>query len=373
VRPIIVAPDSFKGTYGALAIANAIANGIRRVDPAIPIRIMPVADGGEGTLACVKKAVGGSYVHVPSFDPWMRPIESKYLLIDPSTALIELAQTAGLTLAGRKKDPSLTTTFGVGVQIRHAVLRGARTILLAIGGSATNDGGCGMVEALGVVFRNASGISFHPRGATLSQIAEIDEEGMLPQLQNVAFTVLCDVDNPLFGPQGAAHVYAHQKGADPAMVRLLDSELIAYAETLHRLKGFVADFPGAGAAGGTGVAAKAFLHAKIESGIRTLLTMYDVDSVLDDPALLFTGEGRLDHQSYRGKVLSGLLEKGKSKGVPVIVLAGTVDNSALPLPEGILEAYSIRSENESLSEVSKHTLERLEHLAETAVSRHYRN
>lgn len=373
MKSILVAPDSFKGTYGAIRVANAIASGIKKFDPTIPVTVAPIADGGEGTLACVKKAVGGSYVHVPSFDPWMRPIDSKYLLLDKTTALIELAQTAGLTLAGRKKDPSLTTTFGVGVQIRHAVLRGAKSVLLAIGGSATNDGGCGMVEALGVVFRDKTGVSFHPRGATLSQIEEIDESGLLPQLRNIAFTVLCDVDNPLFGPEGAAFVYAPQKGADPAMVRLLDLQLVAYAQTLHRLKGFASDFKGAGAAGGTGVAAKAFLQATIRSGIRTLVDMYGFDDLLQNAALLFTGEGRLDHQSYRGKVLSGLLERARTAGVPLVVAAGTVDESALPLPEGILDAFAIRAEGESLNDAAKHTLERLEKIAETAASRHYRN
>jgi len=373
MKSILVAPDSFKGTYGALSVANALAKGIRRFDPAIPIAIVPIADGGEGTLACVRKAVGGSYVHVPSFDPWMRPIDSKYLLLDKTTALIELAQTAGLTLAGRKKDPSRTTTFGVGVQIRHAVLRGARSILLAIGGSATNDGGCGMVEALGVVFRDKEGVSFHPRGATLSHIDEIDESNTLPQLKDIAVTVLCDVDNPLFGPEGAAHVYAPQKGADKAMVRMLDEQLISYAQTLHRLKGFDAGFQGAGAAGGTGVAAKAFLHATVQSGIRTLLAKYGFDRVLQNAALVITGEGRLDHQSYRGKVLSGLLERTRSAGIPLVVAAGTVDESALPLPEGIPDAFAIRTEGESLNDAAKHTLKRLEDIAETAASRHYRN
>lgn len=372
MKSIVVAPNAFKGTYGALKIAQAIERGIKRFDANIPIVKIPLADGGDGTLACVKSAVGGSYVTVPSFDPWMNPIQSRYLAVSKETALIELAQTAGLVLAGKRKDPSLTTTYGVGVQIRHAVLRGAKTIYLAIGGSATNDAGTGLLQALGIVFRDKDGVAFHPRGATLSQITEIDETNLLPHLESCRFVTLCDVDNPLFGPRGAAAVYGPQKGADKAMVERLDEELRLYADTLLRLRGFDVDFPGAGAAGGTSVAAKAFLHSSIQSGIQTLLSMTRLEKALADAALLITGEGRLDSQSYQGKVLSGLLQAANKANVGTVVLAGAIDSSAYPLKDGLLDALQTSLPNEPYSEASKQTIGRLEELAKTAASRHYR-
>jgi glycerate kinase len=371
VKSILVAPDSFKGTYRAQRIADAIVKGIQHFDETIPVVKMPIADGGEGTLACVKSAIGGTYVTVPSYDPWMRPIRSRYLMLTKDTALIELAQTAGLHLAGRHKDPSRTTTYGVGVQIRHAVLRGAKTIYLAIGGSATNDAGTGLLQALGIVFRDEQGIAFHPRGESLAQIAEIDESLRLNSLSSTRFVTLCDVENPLFGPLGAAAVFAPQKGADEPMVARLDEQLRIYADTLARLKQFSVDFPGAGAAGGTSVAAKAFLHSTIQSGIQTLLKMTRYEETLQHASLVITGEGRLDSQSYQGKVLSGLLTAANAANVGVVVLAGRIDASAYPLREGILEAWETTQPNEPLQEASKHTLERLEELAKMAVSRHY--
>lgn len=372
MKSILIAPDKFKGTYSAASVAEAMKRGVKHFDASIPLHLLPIADGGDGTIDALKRVSGGSIVKMASFDPWMRPLESKYLKLDANKALIELAQTAGLALVGKKKDPGSTTTFGVGVQIRHALHRGAKTIYLAIGGSATNDAGCGMLDALGVVFRNADGISFHPRGTNLGDIAEIDQTDVDPAVAKATFVTLCDVDNPLFGEHGAAYVYAPQKGATPEMVRHLDLQLHRYAEFLQKQYGLDSSFAGAGAAGGTAVAAKLFLQSTIRSGIDTLLELAKFDALLTDCSLVLTGEGRLDEQSYQGKVLSGILRHANRSNVPVVALVGTIDASALPLPKGLLEAHSTRRQDESVAQAAPATLSRLEELAEMAARRHYR-
>ena len=344
---ILLAPDSFKGCLTAREVADALAAGLRRVHPACDPVILPVADGGEGFCAAVLSARGGEWVQADTVDPLGRPMEARYAVCG-DTAVVEVAAASGLPLLRNgERHPLQTTSFGTGMLIRDALDRGLRKMLIGLGGSATHDAGTGLLSALGFRFLDASGKELPGIGASLGRIAGIDRSGAHPALAGTHFTAACDVDTPLFGPSGAAEVFAPQKGATPEEVRLLDAGTAAFAEVVRRempdqvghdgetagLDGETVgqDAKGYGAAGGIGWALHTMLGARLESGIDLVLDAAGFDTLLRDAALVITGEGRLDGQTARGKAAAGILRRAQRAGVPVAAVCGRIaPGPALP-------------------------------------------
>ena len=329
MRKCIVISDSFKGTLSSLEIC-AIA---RRVIPEClegrECICIPAADGGEGTVEAFISAAGAVPAEVTVSDSLGRPVPARYAVLG-STAVIEMAAAAGLPSAGDLRDPSRTTTFGAGELIRHAVKSGCREILLGLGGSATNDGGCGCAAALGVRFTGRDGRSFVPVGGTLRDIRHIDTRPAEEFLRGVRIRAMSDVANPLYGENGAAYVFAPQKGADAEMVKMLDGGLRHLSKVcISELGRDVSSVPGAGAAGGMGGGCIAFLGAEISSGTEAVLELTGFSELLDGAELVISGEGRVDAQSFEGKLLSGVAAAAKAKNVPLLVISGCIDDSAL--------------------------------------------
>ena len=328
MKKVIVISDSFKGTLSSQEICDIARESVPRVLPGCAVDAIPVADGGEGTVACFIDAIGAKPVSVLVGGPYGEAVEAVYARKDES-AVIEMASAAGLPLVGERKDPSSTTTYGVGALIRHAVEHGCTNVLLGLGGSCTNDGGCGCAAALGTKFFDADGKEFVPVGGTLDRIARIDNSEAERLLAGVSLTLMSDVDNPLCGARGAARIFGPQKGADAAMVERLDAGLAHLAAVMERDLGkIVAELPGAGAAGGMGAGCVAFLGAELRSGIEAVLDMVDFDARLDGADLVITGEGRVDSQSVHGKVISGIAKRTKPRGVPLVAIAGSIANDA---------------------------------------------
>jgi glycerate 2-kinase len=329
MKKCIVISDSFKGTLSSSAICAVARQKFEEIFPACQLIALPVADGGEGTVDCFYESCGGEKVTVRVSGPYGERVDAAYLRLDGERAVVEMAAAAGLPMVGERKDPSATTTYGVGELIRHAVEHGSRRIILGLGGSATNDGGCGCAAALGVRFLDAGGQAFVPVGGTLNRIAHINLAGARELLAGVEFTAMCDIDNPMHGPSGAAFVFGPQKGADKWMVAELDRQLCCLDETMVRELGErVADEPGAGAAGAFGAGMMAFFHARLRSGIETVLDTVHFDTLVQGCDAVFTGEGRVDGQSIRGKVISGVARRAAAHGVPVVVVAGGVTEEA---------------------------------------------
>ncbi len=309
---IIIVPDSFKGTISPFEVTQIIKESILRVIPHAEITEIPIADGGEGTLDCFFALLGGEKVEAKVTGPNFSPVNAKFLLCG-KTAVIEMAQAAGLTLA-KPLSAKSTTTYGVGELILRAESLGAEKIILAIGGSATNDGGCGMAAAMGIKFFDINGKEFVPVGESLCQIDKIEFAAKRD------LTVLCDVRNPLFGVNGAAYVYAPQKGASADDVEMLDSGLKHLTDVLKGYGADIADMPGAGAAGGLGAGAVAFCGGRLQRGIDTMLDLADFDALAEKADIIITGEGSLDSQSFSGKVIDGIISR--AKGAPVIAIVG---------------------------------------------------
>ena len=328
MKKCIMISDSFKGTLSSREICGIARESVPKYFPQCQVISIPVADGGEGTVDCFAEAIGAELATAQVTGPYGEPISAVYAR-KGSLTVIEMASAAGLPMVGDRKNPSATTTYGVGQLIRHAVERGGKEILLGLGGSCTNDGGCGCAAALGVQFFDAEGKNFVPRGENLSRIARIDVSECRELLRDVRITCICDVDNPLYGPTGAAWVFAPQKGADAAMVTLLDGELQALANAVERDLGVsIAGMPGAGAAGGFGGGAVALLGAELRPGIEVVLDTVEFDRHVQGADLVITGEGRVDSQSVRGKVISGVARRTSAAGVPLVVIAGGVAESA---------------------------------------------
>lgn len=328
MKKCVVVSDSFKGTLSSLEICRIVWETVPEIFPSCAVDTVPVADGGEGTVDCFVEAIGAERVRVPVCGPFGEPVEAVYGR-KGDRAIIEMSAAAGLPLVGEKGNPERTGTYGAGQLIRHAVEGGCRRILLGLGGSATNDGGCGAASALGVRFRDAAGTEFIPVGGTLDRIVRIDTAEARRLLEGVEITVMCDVENPLHGPRGAAHIFAPQKGADPAMVRRLDGQLRALDGAIRRELGLeLGNLPGAGAAGGMGAGCVAFLGAELRSGIEAVLDTVGFDSRLEGAELVITGEGRIDAQSVGGKVISGVAGRVRPRGIPLVAIAGSVDPSA---------------------------------------------
>lgn len=319
----VLIPDSFKGTLSSEDICRIASEEILRLEPEAEICAIPVADGGEGTVDAFLAAVGGTRAEVPCTGPCGQEVMGFYGLLPDGTAVVEMAAAAGLPLAGACRDPEKTTTYGVGQLMAHALSRGAKRLVLGLGGSATNDGGCGAAAALGAEFLDEEGRAFVPTGGTLTQIAHIRMEGLRETLAGAEVTVMCDIDNPLCGPAGAAAVFGPQKGADAAMVARMDAGLRHLAETLEKDVGMaVLALAGGGSAGGFGAGAAAFFGGQLRMGIDVVLDLTDFDRKCRGASLVITGEGHLDSQSLRGKTVVGVARRARALGVPAAALVG---------------------------------------------------
>lgn len=328
----ILMPDSFKGTMDAVTVCGIMRDAILSCDSSAQVISVPIADGGEGTVDCFVHAFGGERIEADVKGPYGKESASFYGRTG-DTAVVELAAAAGFT-AGKKggNNPAKATTYGVGQLIKKAVEAGSSRIILGLGGSCSNDGGAGMAAALGTEFYDENGESFVPTGDTLHLIARIDNSRTEEFLRGVTVDVMCDIDNPLYGAEGAAYVFAPQKGADERMVRELDMNLRAFAETIQRELGTdVSDLPGAGAAGGAGAGAYAFLGASLRQGIDVILDMLDFDTLVDGCRMIFTGEGQLDSQSLGGKVVVGIARRAAKHHIPVTAVVGRVKGDAAGL------------------------------------------
>lgn len=319
----VLIPDSFKGTLSSEDICRIASEEILRLEPEAEICAIPVADGGEGTVDAFLAAVGGTRAEVPCTGPCGQEVMGFYGLLPDGTAVVEMAAAAGLPLAGACRDPEKTTTYGVGQLMAHALSRGAKRLVLGLGGSATNDGGCGAAAALGAEFLDVKGRAFVPTGGTLTQIAHIRMKGLRETLAGAEVTVMCDIDNPLCGPAGAAAVFGPQKGADAAMVARMDAGLRHLAETLEKDVGMeVLTLAGGGSAGGFGAGAAAFFGGQLRMGIDVVLDLTDFDRKCRGASLVITGEGHLDSQSLRGKTVVGVARRARALGVPAAALVG---------------------------------------------------
>ena len=328
MKKCVVVSDSFKGTVSSREICAIAQQVIPRHFPACEVVCIPVADGGEGTVDCFVQAMGAQRVGVTVTNALGEKSAAAYARLG-ELAIIEMAAAAGLPQVGALRCPGTATTYGVGELIAHAIDSGCRKILLGLGGSATNDGGCGCAAALGVRFYDADGQSFVPVGDTLGRIARIDTAEAEALLRSVEITVMCDVTNPLYGPTGAAYVFAPQKGADAEKVKSLDAGLRHFGDVIRSQYGLdVGAMPGAGAAGGMGAGCVALLGGTIQSGIDAVLDVTGFDRQLEGADLVITGEGRIDSQSADGKVVSGVARRTRAKGVPLIAIAGGIADSA---------------------------------------------
>ena len=327
---IVIAPQSLKGSLTAAEAGLAIAQGARAVYPQAEIAIVPVADGGEGTVQALVDATGGKIVQQTVTGPLGEPVTAFYgILGDGRTAAIEMAASAGLPLVPpEQRDPRITTTYGVGELILAALEQGSRHFIIGIGGSATNDGGAGMAQALGASLTNSQGMAIARGGAALGTLQHISTDTMDARLQGCTFEVACDVNNPLTGPNGASAVYGPQKGATPAMVIELDNALVHYAAVIERDLGLsVRDIPGAGAAGGLGAGLMAFLHATLRPGAQIVLEAVKLEEQLSLADLMITAEGQIDSQTAYGKSVGAVSAMAKRYRLPVLALAGSLGDT----------------------------------------------
>lgn len=341
---IVVAIDSFKGCLNSAAAGQTFSQGFLSIFPDAQMRVVAVADGGEGTVDALTGAIGGSKVTATVTGPEGLPVTAAYgISADGTTAVIEVASACGLPFVPvARRNPMLTTTAGVGQLVLHALDHGCRRFIVGLGGSATNDGGTGMLAALGVRFYDSVGNPLPGGGETPARVHAIDLNGLDPRIKASSFIIISDVDSPLCGPRGASAVFGPQKGATPAMVAALDNGLENFADKATQALG--ADFsavPGAGAAGGLGFAFRAFLGAPLQPGADTLLDAIGFDGIADGAALLITGEGHIDRQTLMGKTPAGVLAAGRRRDIPVVAVAGAVSDKALLLGAGFADVIAV--------------------------------
>ncbi len=351
---VTVAIDSMKGSLTSLEAGQAIAVGVKRVYPDAEVCVRPLADGGEGTVEALTCGMGGIIQHVQVTGPLGEPVDCSYGIIsDSKTAIIAMSGAAGITLVPDKlRNPLNTTTYGVGEVIRDAIGKGCRRFIVGIGGSATNDGGIGMLQALGYGFLDAEGKPVSPYGRGLADIALITDGNVMPELSQCTFKIACDVTNPLCGELGCSAVYGPQKGATPEMIREMDGWLAHYAALAkEKYPGADAAYPGTGAAGGLGFAFLTFTNATLESGIRIVLEETRLEDYVKDADIVITGEGRLDGQTIMGKAPIGVAKTAKRFGKPVLAFAGCVTRDAVACnAEGIDAFFPILQSVVSLEE-----------------------
>ncbi|WP_424236965.1 glycerate kinase [Bhargavaea ginsengi] len=351
---ILIAIDSFKGSLSSAEAGEAAAAGIRRAIPNAQTEVVPLADGGEGTVEALVQATGGELISAQVTGPLGEPVDAAYgILGDGKTAVIEIAEACGLPLIPEaERNPLKATSYGVGELILDAVSRGARSLIVGLGGSATNDAGVGMLQALGCRFLDEAGEEVPRGGAALGAIRSADVSALHPDIKNLDIQVACDVNNPLHGVQGAAYIYGPQKGATPEMVKELDSGLRNFAEVMKAELGKdIQEIPGAGAAGGLGAAFAGLLDAELRSGIELILDTIGLEEKVQHADFVITGEGRMDAQSSMGKAAMGVAALAKQHGKPVIALAGSVSEEAAELNRlGVTAYFSILQEVVSLDE-----------------------
>ncbi|WP_405293903.1 glycerate kinase [Algibacter sp. Ld11] len=325
---IVLAPDKFKNSLTGMAFCEAVELGVNAVNPDVDILKLPLADGGDGTIEVVNFYLKGDVVEVDVSNPFFQPIKANYLYAETSkTAFIEMAEASGLKLLKRKDfDCKNATTLGTGDMILDAINKGARTIILGIGGSATNDCGIGMATALGYRFLDEKGKEVTPTGINLLNIKSIDATNVHPNISEVNFKIACDVTNPLYGENGAAYVYAAQKGAKTRDITLLDEGLKSFSKIIQAVFGVNAqEIQGAGAAGGMGIASKVFLKGTLERGIELIKDLAQFDEQLQGADWIITGEGKLDTQTMSGKTIQGVLSSAKAKQIKVAAFCGAID------------------------------------------------
>lgn len=342
MKKCVVVPDSFKGSLDSQEICQIAKESIHRFFPDCEVVALPVADGGEGTVECFLQAMEGRRVTIEVQGPFGEPVQASYAQLG-ETAVVEMAQAAGLPMVEGRANPAKASTYGVGQLIRHAVEQGAKQVILGLGGSATNDGGCGCAAALGVRFLDDNKREFVPVGGTLERIREIDVSGARALLGSCGITAMCDIENPMHGPSGAAYIFGPQKGADEAMVCELDRQLRCLDQAINRCLGLqVAQEKGAGAAGAFGAGALAFLNARLKPGIQAVLDIVGFEKHLQGADAVFTGEGKIDGQSLRGKVVIGVSQRAMKMGVPVYAVVGDVGDDASGAYEmGVTAIFSI--------------------------------
>lgn len=330
---LLFASDSFKGSISSARAAELFVGVVGECLPTAEITSIPIADGGEGTAEAVVATCGGELVRVSAHDPLGRPIEASFALLPDGRAVVETAAASGLPLlTTEERNPLLTSTYGTGELVLAALDAGATDVTLALGGSATNDGGMGLARALGAHLLDTASTELTGIGADLGRVASIDLSGLDPRIGRTSFTAMCDVANPLLGPQGATYTFGLQKGATPTLLDDLERGMRSYADALRRSFGEdVSDCPGAGAAGGLGAAAMLLLRARLESGIERMLDLVHVDDMLCRTDLVITGEGHADGQSVYGKAISGIAAHARAAGVPCVALVGGMDCDAIEL------------------------------------------
>ena len=353
---IILAIDSFKGSLTSEEAEQAVREGILNLSPEHCIEAIPIADGGEGMVAVMLASIGGTKQTAMTHDPLMAPIKADYgISADGTTAFIEMAAASGLPLIKKEQcNPMKTTTYGTGELIKDALEKGCTRFIVGIGGSATNDAGTGMLQALGFRFLDASGKELGQGGEILEKTVHICSQDGHEMLKNAHFIVACDVQNPFYGPNGAAYVYARQKGADERMIADLDRGMQHFAKVLQRCTGMdIGLTAGSGAAGGMGGGMMALLGAELKSGADLLLDISRFDERIADADLIITGEGRIDKQSLMGKIPGKILQRAQAHGIPVIAIAGSVEDEALLLEAGFAGVYATKPAGMPLEEAMK--------------------
>ena len=356
MKKVVLIPDSFKGTLSSDSICNIVGGKVKEHFPECEIVSIPVADGGEGSVDCFLTALGGEKVYETVKNPYFEDMTSFFGLINNGeTAVIEMASCAGLPLVEDRKDPRKTTTYGVGQLILAAAKKGCKKIVVGLGGSSTNDAGAGAAAAIGIKFFDKEGKEFIPVGGTLIDIAKIDISNKAKELEGIEIVTMCDIDNPAYGETGAAYIFGPQKGADPEMVKELDKGLVNICEVIEKdIKVDVHSVPGGGAAGAMGAGMVAFFDSKLQMGIETVLDTVDFDTVISDADMIFTGEGKIDTQSLRGKVVIGVAKRAKTKNIPVTAIVGGADDGIDKAYEmGVTSIFTINRLPQDLS-ISKH-------------------
>ena len=343
---IVIASDSFKGSLTSVEVAQAATRGIKAVYPDCDVVAVNVADGGEGTVEVVVDALGGQIIHTTVSDPLGRPIQARYGIAGKK-AIIEMASASGLPLlSSEERNPWITSTYGTGEMIMDAIQRGCSQFLIGIGGSATNDAGTGMLQALGFKFYDFNGKEIIDcRGGRLQDIADLDDTFVPKAVREAQFIVACDVDTPFCGPEGAAPVFAPQKGANAEMVAKLDAGMTSFAHVIENKYGInIVPVTGAGAAGGMGGGFRAFLNASLQRGIDMVLDAIDFDYTIQSADLIITGEGKIDFQTAKGKTAAGVLARAKKQNIPVIAIGGCVEICESVKQMGFAGIYPITEE-----------------------------
>ena len=353
---IVVAIDSFKGSLTSIEAGQAAIDCIQSLFPNCQTELAPIADGGEGMLTVMMSTTQGHIQSLEAHNPCMEKITTSYgISLDGKTAFIEMANISGLPLIKKaQQNPMKTTTFGTGELIRDALERGCTEFIIGIGGSATNDAGIGMLQALGFQFLDKNKNALGQGGEILEKVASVCTQNVHKSLKNAHFIVACDVQNPFYGPNGAAAVFAKQKGADDSMIEKLDQGMRSFSQVIQHTTGKdISQIPGSGAAGGLGGGMLAFLNAELRSGADLLLDLSQFESKIENADLIITGEGRIDRQSLMGKIPGKILEIGKRKGIPVIAIAGCLEDEEILISAGFNGVYATKPDSMPLEKAMK--------------------